>query len=372
MSLEYAMIPSNYLCKKCGIVGDHWIMECDSNSASLWKKLPRLPHNPNFVNTPFFDRKSKLFVVLPGFIGDRIEKAVMWKYSFLRSSWERYRIEFAMEQSFDVYPVIIPFINPVGVSSDGSTIYVYCNSNEVAILELMSDINVCKLKVIKVLNVECVTLSSSVFGSGIMVEDEFHIIHKKHVKYDVNTEKFEILCDLPGRICYGGLIKVGNKLWSFGGFDRRLDASDAIYEYDIASNHWEFAGVKLPHSIRFPSCASLFNGQMILVFGVAYRGKLPQRFYHIFIYEIATKIIKKSKINLPADWGRQISQMFVVNDIEKDAMLISGWIRDQWCNLSEDLVKVIFGYYMNEVVHLLSGENGGHYEINAFDILNYC
>ena len=64
--------------------------------------------------------------------------------------------------------------------------------------------------------------------------------------------------------------------------------------------------------------------------------------------------------------------MFVVNDIEKDAMLISGWIRDQWCNLSEDLVKVIFGYYMNEVVHLLSGENGGHYEINAFDILNYC
>ena len=371
MSSEYAMIPSNYLCKKCGILGDHWIMECDSNSVSLWKKLPRLPYNPNCVNKPFFDRKSKLFVVLPGFIGDSIEKAVIWKYSFLRSSWERYRIEFAIEQSFDFYPVIMPLINPVGISSDGCKIYVYCDSNEVAILELMSDINVCKLKVIKDkdLNVECLTLSSCVFGSGIMVEDEFHIIHEKHVKYDVNTEKFEILCDLPKKICYGGLIKVGNKLWSFGGFDYKSAASDAIYEYDIVSNHWEFAGVKLPYATKFVSCASIFNGQMILVFGVSYREKLAQGFYHIFIYEIATKIIKKSTINLPIDCGRHI---FAVNEIVKDAMIISGWIREQWCSLSEDLVKVILGYYINEVIHLLSTENGGHFEINAFDILHYC
>ena len=372
MSSIYAILPKNYLCKKCGSVGDHWIMEC---GVSLWKKLPCIPHKVNSENKAFFDRKSKLFVVLPHIIGDvdvfdRIEEA-LWKYSFLRNKWERYTIQLTMEQSFDFTPLIIPLLNPVGINSDGNKMYFCSDSNEVVILQLMSDTNVCKLKVIKDLEVKCGISSACLFGSGVMVGDEFHIIYEQHVKYNINTEKFQILGDLPKkRICYGGLINMENKLWLFGGYDYELSAFDTVYEYDIVNNHWKCVAVKLPHAIKFVSCASILNGQMILVFGVSQSDdRTPvERFDHIFIYEVATKIIKKSRIILP-EWG---SQIFAISDEKKNSILIRCWIEEQWCNFPEDLIKLIFDYYIYEVIHLLSNKNGSHYEIDVFEILNYC
>ena len=143
-----------------------------------------------------------------------------------------------------------------------------------------------------------------------------------------------------------------------------------IQQYDIKNNQWESISIDLPHHTRFLSATSIFNGQMILISEfISYTEptnypKNPS----IYIYEVKTQNIRKSKINFPLPNHHLI---YSFNDQLKDILTIYGWLNSQIQNFPTCLTAMITKYYTNEFLHIITTV-GTHYKIDILQIIDNC
>ena len=94
----------------------------------------------------------------------------------------------------------------------------------------------------------------------------------------------------------------------------------------LKKKYWRCLSIKLPNPIGYVSCASILNEQIIIISGTAYNRDTKRRISNnIYIYEVKTKIIKKSAIKCPPI----VSQIFAINDNKKDLLLTCSWIKNE-------------------------------------------
>ena len=75
----------------------------------------------------------------------------------------------------------------------------------------------------------------------------------------------------------------------------------------------------------------------------------------------------------------QTYQAFAITERKKDHLITFGYIRSKWrkCRMQnhlfppEYLIRIICGYYWNEWVHLFGRDDGAHYEIEVFELLDF-
>ena len=229
-----------------------------------------------------------------------------------------------------------------------------------------------------------INLYKYLYGArAIMINNEFHVIggspnpRRKHLKWNDASSKFEILHD--SKNCnveaHAGLIKVKNKVLTFGGEVCRLSNYDYIElndinEYDIIGDKWSQSTIKMPIGMcSFGFCKALHGQYVILLGGKSSDGITDK----IWSYNVKNETIRESSIKCPEAMPYQA---FTINYKGRDLMTVSGYIRREWRISQIDdylfppeyLIRIMTNYYLNEEIHLVCAENS-HWKINVTDII---
>lgn len=208
-------------------------------------------------------------------------------------------------------------------------------------------------------------------AKAIMVNDELHVIGGYngyiHLIYDKDAKEFEKLHDVE--FCYSLLIKINDKLLSFGGFYNDGYVDD-IWEYD--QNKWTKCNEIIPKKMRVYGAASVLNHQFVLIFG-GWDGK--EFIDNIWIYSVEDKDFTESKIKCPEEKPGHVIAMYYQ---DMDELSVAGYVRSE-CRTrldlipSKDVMNLIQAHYSTEWIHLFKTgpfDGGKHWRINAFDIIN--
>ena len=277
-----------------------------------------------------FEKESKSLIAIRGNI---CYGELVYKYLFSNDSWMDYTIPKTMRSSI--------------------------NDHKILLLQLSTNRNKCKLKTYYN-TYKFGTLSPSTEPACIMIEDCFHYIADKHIKYNINTKKYELVSNAPMLKVFNkkSLIRIKDKLMIIGGTTNYRN----IYEYDINKNRWRRLSAKLPSNIWVASCTHILNGQIILISAMNYNSNMDCN--NIYIYEVNTQIINKSKINLPLNKN----QIFAINT-QNSSIVAHSWTRNLDFYFPTYLIKTIQHFCIDEVLHTIN-TMGDHYKIDVFKILN--
>lgn len=328
-----------------------------SQTNSNWKKLTHFQPDYHPHYTILFQKESKSLIAVPHSIPIDIKTKsdyIIYKYVFSSNSWKQYDIEQLTESNEKrrIYPKAI----------NKGYIYANTHKHEIAMITLINETNKYKIKIIRKMN----KTKQYAYGKSIIIKDEYHYISRNHNKYNLNTQKFTIN-PIPTKGIYfpTTLLHVQRKLMSF--VQNLQDNSYYCYEYDIKTNDSQYYPIKLPNNNYCISCTSILNGQMILI-SATNRSKHDQ--CKIYIYEVKTKIIKKSKIKFPSKYYQYI---FAINDKKKNGLLTYGWINSQYRNtyIPTCLKALIQKFCVNEILHTINRDNK-HYKIDVLEIINNC
>ena len=329
-------------------------------SSKAWKVLANIINAAEDFLVVTHLKHNRLFIVKAG-IG-------LLEYSFITNSWRKYDILVPSPHSFNCWSY-----NATAINNECNKVYLYNDVSSMTSLEILND-NKLTLKKIKHLD----AIGYRAGAKGIMINDEFHIIggYKwNHVKYNINTQKCDIVHDLSElfdsrqSIC-AGFCRNKQKLLTFGGYSNGKHI-DTIYEYDILQNEWRAISAKLPKALATPACTSISNGDYVALFG---GGNKNGNYDDIYLYSVQDQKFKVSKTKCPSK-GRY--QAITVNDRQKDKLLTFAFVRSRWklCVIDdhlfppEYLIRIICNYYINEWIHLFKNATGEHYKIDVFDIL---
>ena len=324
------------------------------NTSMLWTKLKDIPELVYRTHRILFERQTQSLVIVPRLVAFDSQKDVIYKYLFSQNLWQKYTIE---------RPSCAYRIQSAGVVTKNK-IYSYSDNKELIRFELINRVKKCNMEI---LDSNCIYEFND-NGASVMIEDEFHFIADKHIKYNVNTKKYEFVPSAPmfEIINVNSLIRIKDKLILFGsGMHYRN-----IFEYDIKKNLWRCLSNLLPIRVCAVSCTPILNGQMILISGDDGTG-IKFRVNRLYIYDPKKQILKKVNIKLPLNGNK----IFAMNDQKKDLSVTYGWIRNQCENLNlnvpECLILLIKAYYVNEFMHTIN-VGGEHYRIDVSQILTHC
>ena len=312
--------------------------------SSLWTKLEPIPFISHcFGYRILFQRKTKSLVA----ILSNMNTDLIYKYLFASNSWRKYELQPPKKLN---QPNLV-----LDGAINGDTIYSYTNKHQIAIIKLINETNKYKLQIIKKVDKN---QQLEPWGTAIIIADELHYINNGHLKYNINTRECNTLTNKVIPYAAVGLTKVKNKLLLFGG------RKDFVREYDIKNNHWKSLPIELFNTMHVRSCTTILNEQMILISLADQHG-----IFKIYIYEVKTKIIKKSCIKMPYAINRNpCCDIFAINDEKEDILLTYGWIRNEYKDTPVCLQRLIKKYYVKEIVHLFNSNE--HYKIDATQILN--
>ena len=340
---------------------------------ALWIKLSGNPNQQAHDQTMVFDKKRKsVFAILHMDETDAEPRLI--EYSFNTNSWIKYQIQAKSDTPFE-----LRWYNPIAIDCEENEIYLCNNPNQITEFKIM-DNHIAKIEKITDLNE---IIIGKVFGSGIMIKNEFHIIggvlQNNHIRYNPNEQKCEVLHDLVpvikvNTVCFANTIKVQEKILIFGGSNND-NVFDVVGEYDILNDAWYRLKIKLPKALVSVELTPILNGQFILLLGGINNFTTMDIEDSIYIYSVNDKTFRESNVKLPEEAS---FKGFAIKDVIKDRLATFGWIRDQWseCGIDnhlfppEYLIKIICAYYINEWIHLFNIDNYQHYKIDVFDIIN--
>ena len=270
---------------------------------------------------------------------------IIYKYSFSKDTWMEYPIKMKNHGVINL-----------GVAHK-SKIYLCTNNSKIVIMELINGTN--KYKEIKKLNKPPETHN---LGEPVIVDDDFHYIADKHIKYNSKTKISEIVPNAPMRkhTTMRNVIQVKDKLILF----ESSMLHPNIHEYDIKTNCWRCLSISVPFALWPICCTPILYGQIILIINATRNTRNI-----IYIYELKKQIITESKVQLSKD----DNQIFSMNDQKKDILITDGWIRNtvEVLNiyLPVYLIQIIENYYINEDL-LVMNRLGNLFKIDVFEILN--
>ena len=211
----------------------------------------------------------------------------------------------------------------------------------------------------------------------IMIGDELHVIggryNRAHHKWNKQTLHFDKLHVLV--FSYPQVVKLKHEILSFGGWWDDYGCClylDEMHIYDTINNQWRVSNITMPRGMIVDGIASVLNQQFIILFGG--NGKYGA-INDIWIYSVGDKVFRKSKVKCP---GKRGGKVLVINNPQRDELSVLGYMRSQWkeCGIYENLfpprylIKIINRYYWNEWIHLVDNNDGKHWKINVFDIIN--
>jgi len=82
---------------------------------------------------------------------------------------------------------------------------------------------------------------------------------KLAVTYDVTSDSFVRIADMPAERQYFAIAPMGGKVYVMGGFDTGTTAQSTVYVYDISTNTWT-TGTALPATRCYPTGITTPNG----------------------------------------------------------------------------------------------------------------
>ena len=223
------------------------------------------------------------------------------------------------------------------------------------------------------------SLHTNIGTKAIIINNQLHIIGGnwfascKHLKYNSDTQSFDSSHSI--QFGYPALVKLNNKLLSFGGHRSIRGPYDPylndVQEYDIINETWIKCKSVISREMIVDGAVTVLNQQFIILFG-GYNG---ENINEIWIYSVKEKTFKESKVRCP---GKRGGRAFAINDPTKDELSVFGYIRSQWrkCGICDHsfmpryLIKIVNRYYMNERIHLIDIFGGEHWAIDVFDIFD--
>ena len=304
------------------------------------------------------------------------------RYSLRENKWEEYSTESKLQKATS------PSNFRTAINAEANQILCMTGGDNASLISL-------KLNKDKSKPTMSVMVESS-YGTGgssaILIEDQLHIIggwvNKSHLRWNNETKQFDVLhknvMDIKRGIFINvsTLLKVGNRVLSFGGYhDRQF--LDCMMEYDIIKNAWKRLKITMPRTMTSFGCVSVMNEKYILLFGgedgvYNYNHK---KFDDVYIYSVGDRTFTKSGIKCPKA-GAEFNAV-TVNDKEKEELAVYGYIRYQWrtSQINEQLfpprylIQIMRRYYHVEYVHLFHSEVGvldrdnTDWKIDIFDVL---
>lgn len=335
---------------------------------SFWKKLtpfPRGEYSLRNLNSHYeilYDKECQLLIAVPdriptwtGIGRGRIYEAI-YKYSFCYGSWRKY--EFQSTKAFTKRRATFPKV------IYGEKILATTNKGEIATVNLIDATGMYRIEPVQRVK----QVKEIEYGQGIMVQDEIHFFNRKiHIKYNLHTQTYSFIAPPTGiRILYKtNLIRIKQKLIAFtSSYVKGLGYHHYIYEYNITKKSSKCFPIRLSKKCYCVSCTSILNQQIILL-------SVTNRYNDekiIYIYDVKTKIVKKSNIKVPCN-----QCIFAVNDKRKDILVTYGWIKNhcKYLYIPVCLKEFIGCYYINESLHVLNSY-GQHYKTEAHRILDIC
>ena len=322
---------------------------------SSWITLASIPESNQFYRYRIlFERDSKCLIAVPHIMFKNDAKVMLYKYCFCSDYWEKYEAQV----SKGLHDGRILFAGAV----NGNKIYSLTNKSEIIMFELINETNKCNLKIIQ--NV-IENYDEDVAGATIFIQDEFHYIFKKHVKYNIKKEKFDVVVGPLHQYFHSdNSMRIKDKLLLF--VSCKSVPQLIIQQYDIKNDFWQRLSIQLPKIFHIISCTAILNGQMVLISGYREDDK------DILIYEIKTKRLKKSNIKFSMI-GR--NYLYAMNDKKMDILSINAWIKHECRNSNirwpECLKGIVINFFIKEFVHVINS-NCQHCKIDVFKIINNC
>lgn len=209
----------------------------------------------------------------------------------------------------------------------------------------------------------------------VYVNDEIHIIGgrrcNKHYIFHLNTRKTEEIYEFS-EIATKAIadhemvyVEAINSILMVGGESDGSNYLNTIYQFSLSERFWKRLSVKLPTNLAGFGLTLTKCGQFVLIIG-GYGGGTKG---NIFILDIKSMIIRKSKIQTPKGVG--CCTAIAVNNNHKDRMLTFGYIRTNFNdNLSLDLMELISEFICDEWCHMIKWSEAEHWKIRVSDILN--
>ena len=288
------------------------------------------------------------------------------QYSFDENMWNKYK---TIENLADLPSEFFYHATPSTVIDSEERMYLCTSKGHLATLKIDAPDS---------LNFHVIDTGRDLMGARArMIESELHIIgshsdhdrNYKHLRFNTKTDTFDTVCNAG--FGWPQLIKMKDKLLSFGGYSGDKGYLNKIYEYDIKSNKWERSMQNMPEASIVDGVASVLNEQLILLFG-GYDGIECVR--KIWIYSMKDEVFTQSKVRCP---GRRGGKVLTMNDAIQDELTVFGYIRSQWseCKIHDHLfpprylIKIMSKYYMKQWVYLIE-DKGGLWKIDVFDIIN--
>ena len=320
-----------------------------STNTKCWEKLAAIPKTGGREQSQvvFDNQRQSLYAIH--------EETGLLQYYFDRNIWNTQQLSNKLPSHF--------FYGPLPIAIDSQNKVYLGADNEYGSYVATLQINLSSLQT---WNINVVDHRS--YGSkAVWIDDELHFIggysQGKHLRYNKITQRLDKLHEID--FGFAQLIKMKHKLVAIGGY--RRDYLNGIHEYDMNKNIWIKCKETFPRSMIIDGSAIVLNEQYIILFG----GYDTTNINNIWIYCVADKIFKESKIKCP---GKRGGKVFKLRHPERDELAIYGYIR-QCKNVSlpsRDIVNMINEFYMNEWIHLIEtkGKPPRHWRINVFDIIN--
>ena len=329
-----------------------------------WIKLGRIQPKHTYFSIIYDSENNSLFMVN--------KQKHLFCCSFTRNKWVKHKIISSANVNSDFGNISC---NATAINFKQKKIYIHHDEDSIAIYSL-TDTNSTKLEIID----DILGIGDGMGSKAVIIDNNLHLIGAdgdKHMTCDPISKNVQVLHDLStifkDLIGFRGvlradhrIVQISNTILLFGGCDSHDNHCDDIYEYDIIGNHWKELKCKIPNSSNEFGCTSILNGQYVVLFG-GFNYSLKDE---ISVFSVQNREFNKAKIKCPE---KGTYQAITFNDRIIDDLITFGYLRSRWITSGMDnhlfppqyLIKIIYGYYWNEWVHLFDMSTCDHYKIDV-------
>ena len=283
-----------------------------------WQALQKLPHNDPLGYCLILKHSQSSICTI-------LDRGIMFKYNNEDNLWSKLNISNKLPPGFLQHC----WVHSACIDSDDDKVYFLNINGSMAILKLKAN-ETMRWNVINNL----IKIGNG--SQGIMIENQFHAIgglkyqfnsnnntKARHVIYNDETQKLDILHEFGHEFGYHRLVKINETVLLFGGCDHHKKLK-SIYEYKIREKTWNLLPISMPTALIAFGCVKVLNGKNVLLFG----GATDRRFNdNVWIYCVGNQSFIESSIKCP---GKSEYDAVSICNRKRDKCITFGFVRDCW------------------------------------------
>ena len=196
--------------------------------------------------------------------------------------------------------------------------------------------------------------------SALCINDKLYMIRiqrdknqSKFVCCDDKMQNFEELYTFKQLEGYGMVhIKRNKEILLFGGWlNNESEALDTIRAYSLDNNNKNSENRFRELKVKLPLCLSHFgivstrNDQFVIIIGGWIDGSSQSD--GIYIFDVNKCELRESEIRCPS---RGYTYATIIDNTERDELLVFGFIRRYFKNLHDDLIHLLTAFVCNQII----------------------